>query len=105
MLQADEPDDFVLATGVPYTVRDFLRIAFEHAGLDWEEHVRFDERYLRPTEVDALVGDPRKAKEKLGWEATVTPPELAQLMVDADIEALKHSGRHWIDVPDLPDWK
>ena len=57
MLQADEPDDYVLATGVGITVRDFLEISFEHAGLDWEKHVRFDERYLRPTEVDALIGD------------------------------------------------
>ena len=66
MLQADEPDDFVLATGDRYTVRDFLQISFEHAGLNWEDHVDFDERYLRPTEVDALVGDASKAKDKLG---------------------------------------
>jgi GDPmannose 4,6-dehydratase len=87
MLQADEPDDFVLATGGNYTVRDFLEIAFEHAGLNWEDHVRFDERYLRPTEVDALVGDASKAQEKLGWKASIHTPELARIMVDADIEA------------------
>ena len=66
MLQADEPDDYVLATGAGITVRDFLEIAFEHAGLDWEEHVRFDERYLRPTEVDALIGDPSRARDETG---------------------------------------
>lgn len=105
MLQADEPEDFVLATGGNYTVQDFLQISFEHAGLDWEKHVRFDERYLRPTEVDALVGDASKAHEKLGWKATVQTPELARIMVDADIEALKHAGNHWIDAVDLESWK
>src|SRR5919107_5246142 len=97
MLQADEPDDFVLATGGNYTVRDFLQISFEHAGLNWENHVRFDERYLRPTEVDALVGDASKAQEKLGWKASVHTPELARIMVEADMEALKHAGNSWID--------
>lgn len=105
MLQADEPDDFVLATGVPCTVRDFLRIAFEHAELNWEDHVRFDERYLRPTEVDALVGDPGKAREKLGWQATVRPDDLARLMVDADITALEHRGKPWIDRVSLASWE
>lgn len=88
MLQADEPDDFVLATGRAYLVRDFVEAAFSRAGLDWERHVRFDDRYLRPTEVDALIGDASKAKEKLGWEARVHSPELARIMVDADIEAV-----------------
>jgi len=87
MLQADEPDDYVLATGTAYTVRDFVEIAFEHAGLDWEKHVRFDERYLRPSEVDALIGDASKAADKLGWKAEVLTPELARLMVDADYDA------------------
>lgn len=104
MLQVDEPDDFVLATGLGITVREFLEISFECAGLDWEKHVRFDERYLRPTEVDALIGDPSKAEEKLGWKATVDGRELAKLMVDADIEALEHAGRPWIDKVDLPSW-
>ncbi|MFS0892610.1 GDP-mannose 4,6-dehydratase [Microbacterium sp. 179-I 3D3 NHS] len=104
MLQVDEPDDFVLATGVARTVRDFLQTAFEHAGLDWEEHVRFDERYLRPTEVDALIGDPSKAREKLGWSATVMPDDLARLMVDADIEALENAGTPWIDTVATPAW-
>lgn len=104
MLQADEPDDFVLATGLGITVRDFLEISFAHAGLDWEKHVRFDERYLRPTEVDALIGDPSKAQEKLGWVPTVDGRELARLMVDADIEALNHTGTPWIDAVNLESW-
>lgn len=104
MLQADEPDDFVLATGAGYTVRDFLRFSFEHAGLNWEEHVVFDERYLRPTEVDSLIGDASKARMKLGWKATIETPELARIMVDADIEALKNAGKPWIDQVQLPDW-
>lgn len=104
MLQVDEPDDFVLATGVGITVREFLETAFSHAGLNWEDHVRFDERYLRPTEVDALIGDPSKAEEKLGWKATVGPLELAKLMVDADIQALEHAGRPWIDRVPLAGW-
>ena len=105
MLQADEPDDFVLATGGNFSVKDFLTVAFEHAGLDWEKHVKFDERYLRPTEVDALIGDASKAERKLGWKPTVHTPELARIMVDADIAALEHEGRHWIDKPSLPDWE
>ncbi|WP_032374937.1 GDP-mannose 4,6-dehydratase [Rhodococcoides fascians] len=104
MLQADEPDDFVLATGGNFSVKDFLVVAFERAGLDWEKHVKFDERYLRPTEVDALVGDASKAESKLGWKAKVHTPELARIMVDADIAALEHAGRPWIDRPSLPDW-
>lgn len=101
MLQADEPEDFVLATGVGYTVRQFVETAFSHAGLNWEDHVKFDPRYLRPTEVDALMGDASKAEQKLGWKATVLGDELAGLMVDADVEALEHEGRHWIDTPRL----
>ena len=104
MLQVDEPDDYVLATGTGITVREFLQIAFEHANLNWEDHVRFDERYLRPTEVDALIGDPTKARDRLGWEATVDGRALARLMVDADIEALEHAGRPWIDTVRLDSW-
>jgi GDPmannose 4,6-dehydratase len=87
MLQANEPDDFVIATGTAYSVRDFVEMAFAHAGLDWRQHVRLDERYLRPTEVDALIGDASKAADVLGWKPTVLAPELARLMVDADYEA------------------
>jgi GDPmannose 4,6-dehydratase len=88
MLQADAPDDYVLATGTSYSVGDFVRLAFEHAGLDWERHVRFDPRYLRPTEVDDLIGDATRAKERLGWEAKIHTPELVRIMVDADRTAL-----------------
>jgi GDPmannose 4,6-dehydratase len=97
MLQHDEPTDYVVATGTDYTVRDFLRFSFEHAGLDWEKYVRFDERYLRPTEVDALIGDAGKARELLGWEPATLTPALARLMVDADIQALASSGTPWVD--------
>ncbi len=104
MLQADEPDDFVLATGTSISVRDFMAAAFSHVGLDWEEHVRFDDRYLRPSEVDALCGDAGKAERVLGWKPTVDASQLAQIMVDADVEALSHEGRPWIDRPSLADW-
>jgi GDPmannose 4,6-dehydratase len=86
ILQADEPSDYVVATGTAYTVKDFVQIAFEHAGLDWHRHVRFDERYLRPAEVDSLIGDASKIAETLGWKPRVLMPELARLMVDADHE-------------------
>lgn len=89
ILQADEPTDFVLATGTACTVKDFAEAAFEHVGLDWEKYVRFDERYLRPTEVDALIGDASKAKDKLGWEAKTHARELATIMVDADLLLLQ----------------
>jgi GDPmannose 4,6-dehydratase len=88
MLQADAPGDYVLATGTSYSVGDFVRFAFEHAGLDWERHVRFDPRYLRPTEVDDLVGDASRARDRLGWTPAVMTPELARIMVDADRERL-----------------
>ncbi len=103
MLQVDEPEDFVLATGVGYTIKDFLETAFGHVGLDWQEFVKFDERYLRPTEVDALIGDPAKAADKLGWVPTIDGKELAKLMVDADVEALE-KGADWIDTVKLASW-
>ena len=104
MLQVDTPDDYVLATGQGISVQDFLQISFEHAGLDWHDHVRFDERYLRPTEVEALIGDSTRARQKLGWVPTLGGRELARLMVDADIEALGHAGDPWIDRVSLPAW-
>ena len=104
MLQADEPDDFVLATGTGITVREFLEISFAEAGLDWQKHVKFDERYLRPTEVDALIGDASKAERVLGWKASVDGRALAKLMVAADIEALSHEGTPWIDKVALNGW-
>ncbi|WP_055499332.1 GDP-mannose 4,6-dehydratase [Streptomyces albus] len=88
MLQADAPDDYVVATGVATSVRDFLQEAFRASGLDWEEHVRFDPKYQRPSEVDALIGDAAKAQDRLGWKPRVMWPELARLMVEADISAL-----------------
>ena len=94
MLQHDEPTDFVLATGTGTTVREFVEYSFSHADLDWEKYVRYDERYERPTEVDALIGDSSKAQERLGWKAQTHAKELAELMVDADIEMLGLSGEH-----------
>jgi GDPmannose 4,6-dehydratase len=88
MLQAPQPDDYVIATGMGSTVREFVRLAFAHAGLEWDRHVRFDPRYERPTEVAALVGDATKARDSLGWQPMVYAPQLAQLMVDADIALL-----------------
>lgn len=104
MLQADEPDDYAVATGTGATVRDFVEAAFSHAGLTWQDHVRFDERYLRPTEVDALIGDASKARDALGWQATVKAADLARIMVDADCAALKCEGKPWVDAVDLPGW-
>ncbi|ONK14824.1 GDP-mannose 4,6-dehydratase [Streptomyces sp. MP131-18] len=89
MLQRDEPDDYVVATGVPATVRDFLHAAFASCGLDWARHVLFDPKYERPSEVDALVGDASKARDLLGWQPAVRWRELAGLMVEADIAALE----------------
>lgn len=98
MLQHPEPQDYVLATGVPYTVRDFLEFAFSHVSLDWQDYVLFDENYLRPTEVDALIGDASFAHEQLGWKPNVLTPELARIMVMADIERLESNGNStWID--------
>lgn len=88
MLQQDKPDDYVIATGETYSVRKFLDIAFNYVNLNWQDYVAFDERYLRPAEVDLLIGDPTKAKEKLGWQPSVTFEELVKLMVDADLAAL-----------------
>ncbi len=88
MLQQDEPDDYVIATGQYYSIKDFLTIAFGHVNLNWQDYVVFDERYLRPTEVDLLVGDPTKAKTKLGWEPSISFEELVHLMVEKDLESL-----------------
>ncbi|MCH2181439.1 MAG: GDP-mannose 4,6-dehydratase [Mariniblastus sp.] len=86
MLQHDEPDDFVLATEKTHTIREFLDYSFEHLDLDWSKHVEIDPRYFRPTEVNLLLGDATKAREQLGWEAKTTCRELAQIMVDHDLE-------------------
>ena len=89
MLQQDKPADYVVATGVGASVKDFAQAAFEHAGLNYNDHVEVDKRYQRPTEVDALIGDPSKAEKILGWKAKTQWKELAKLMVDADIEKAK----------------
>jgi GDPmannose 4,6-dehydratase len=89
MLQHGEPTDFVIATGVPCTVREFADHCFSSVGLNYRDHIRFDDRYLRPTEVDALIGDAGKAERLLGWTARTGPRELATLMVKAELDALK----------------
>jgi GDPmannose 4,6-dehydratase len=99
MLQHDKPMDFVLATGHAATIKDFLEHSFSHVDLNWEDYVEFDPRYLRPTEVDSLIGDSTLAKKQLGWQAKTLAGDLAKLMVDADIEALRHEGSPWIDRP------
>jgi GDPmannose 4,6-dehydratase len=88
MLQQDTSDDYILATGTDLSVKDFVELAFRHVNLEWEKFVRFDEKYLRPTEVDSLVGDATKAQKALGWKPAVSPQELAGIMVDFDLAAL-----------------
>jgi GDPmannose 4,6-dehydratase len=89
MLQADQPDDYVLATNETHTVQEFVEEAFGHVDLDWKEFVKYDARYERPAEVDLLIGDPAKAKRQLGWEPKVRFKELVHIMVDADVEMLE----------------
>jgi GDPmannose 4,6-dehydratase len=89
MLQQDEPDDYVIATNQAHSVKRLVEIAFEHAGLEWQKHVVVDPRFLRPAEVDHLIGNPAKAKAKLGWTPDVDFPQLVKMMVDADIERVK----------------
>jgi GDPmannose 4,6-dehydratase len=101
MLQADEPEDFVIGTGTDLSVRDFVQMSFEHADLDWEKHVRFDEKYLRPAEVDTLIGDASKSEKILGWKASVQPDDLAAIMVDHDIAAIEG---HIVDYPRGSVW-
>jgi len=92
MLQQDEPDDYVVATGRTATVRDMCAIAFDHAGLRLDDHLVIDPALFRPAEVDVLLGNPAKAKEKLGWEATITMEEMIREMVDADLARLKRKA-------------
>jgi GDPmannose 4,6-dehydratase len=105
MLQLDAPEDFVLATGVSNSVRGLLALAFDQVGLDWEKYVLFDERYVRPAEVDALIGDASKAAARWGWKPRVLMPELVKIMVEADMRALEGGGHTEIDRPDLPGWR
>ncbi|HXW35666.1 MAG TPA: GDP-mannose 4,6-dehydratase [Acidimicrobiales bacterium] len=92
MLQRDEPGDYVVATGETHSVRDLCEIAFAHVGLDWQEHVVVDERFLRPAEVDLLVGDATRAREELGWEQTLDFAQMVGVMVDADLELVRRSN-------------
>jgi GDPmannose 4,6-dehydratase len=89
MLQQDQPGDYVIATGETHSVREFVELAFDHVGLDYRQYVVQDERFMRPAEVDLLVGDPSLAREQLGWKPVVTFEELVRIMVDADLKALK----------------
>jgi GDPmannose 4,6-dehydratase len=95
MLQTDEPDDYILATGETHSVRELLDEAFGYVELDWNDYVKIDERYFRPSEVDLLLGDASKAKEKLGWEPRVRFPELVRMMVDHDRER-RHTEEHYV---------
>ena len=86
MLQQNKPDDFVIATGIGATVEDFAKMSFEHLGIDYKKHVIFDQKYLRPNEVEALVGNPQKAEKILGWKAKTYWQELSKILIDADYE-------------------
>ncbi|MEO1561043.1 MAG: GDP-mannose 4,6-dehydratase, partial [Cyanobacteria bacterium J06632_19] len=88
MLQQEKPDDYVIATNETHSVREFLELAFSYVNLDWQEYVEFDQRYLRPAEVDLLIGDSTKARTQLGWTPSVTFEQLVALMVEADLQAL-----------------
>jgi GDPmannose 4,6-dehydratase len=103
MLQQEQPDDYVIATGETYSIKEFLKIAFEYVNLDWNNFVEFDPRYLRPAEVELLIGDPTKAKTKLGWEPSVTFTELVHLMVDTDLHALGLKSPNYAGEETLPD--
>ncbi|MFM6038448.1 MAG: GDP-mannose 4,6-dehydratase [Sphaerospermopsis kisseleviana] len=92
MLQQEQPDDYVIATGETHSVREFLELAFGYVNLNWQDYVEFDQRYLRPAEVDLLIGDPTKARQKLGWQPSVSFKELVSLMVEADLQALGHTS-------------
>ncbi|MFS8119146.1 MAG: GDP-mannose 4,6-dehydratase [Microcoleus sp.] len=93
ILQQDKPDDFVIATNETHSIKEFLDLAFNYVNLDWQKYVEFDERYLRPAEVELLIGDSTKARKQLNWEPSVTFEELVHLMVDADIKALEKQER------------
>ena len=99
MLQTDQPDDYVVATGTEYSVKDFLKFTFEHLDLDWEKYVELDEKFLRPAEVDALVGDYQKISSRTGWKPKVLTPELARIMVDEDLKIVAGHSEYSIDQP------
>ncbi len=93
MMQQDKPDDYVIATGESHTVQEFLELVFERLKLDWRKHVVSDPRYLRPSEVDILIGDYSKARNVLKWEPKLKFPELVELMVNADMELAERERR------------
>ena len=90
MLQQDNPDDYVIATGETHTVKEFLQESFGRVGLDWEKYVEIDPRYYRPAEVDLLIGDAAKAKRQLDWTPKTTFKDLVRIMTEADVALLKH---------------
>lgn len=100
MLQQDKPDDYVIATNETHSIREFLDVAFGHAGIDWQKHVEIDPRYCRPAEVELLIGDASKARRQLGWEPRTKFADLAKLMVDADIQLLKDHREGRVKVRD-----
>ena len=100
MLQQDQPDDYVVATGETHSIREMCQVAFDHVGLDWEDYVASDPRFYRPAEVDLLVGDPSKAGARLGWEPMVSFQALMTMMVDSDLQALQ-TGRRFADVTEI----
>lgn len=93
MLQQDQPEDYVIATGETHSVREFCELAFGYVGLDYRDYVVIDQRFMRPAEVDLLIGDPSKARQKLGWQPRTTFPELVQMMVEADLRLVKEQMR------------
>ena len=102
MLQQETPDDYVVATGETHSIREFLDIAFNHVNLNWRDYVEFDPRYLRPAEVDILIGDPSKARQQLSWNPTVTFEELVKLMIEADLAAIGiHHNNHGTNGSDV----
>ena len=106
MLQQEAPEDYVIATGETHSIRELLEEAFSYAGLDWRQHLEIDQRYYRPAEVDLLIGDPSKAKSKLGWEAKIKFKNLVRLMIDADMEAAKkeaHMNGYQSSKPNLDE--
>ncbi len=103
MLQQEAPDDYVIATGETHAIHEFLTVAFDYVNLNWKDYVEFDARYLRPAEVELLIGDPTKAQTKLGWKPSVTFTELVHLMVDTDLHALGIKSPNYHGEEALPD--
>jgi GDPmannose 4,6-dehydratase len=98
MLQQEQPDDYVIATGISHSVRDLVEIAFRHAGLDWNKYVKLDPALIRPAEVEHLIGDSSKARQQLGWTPTVDFAGLVKMMVDADLQRVAAEPRDRLSV-------